>query len=374
MAKNGFKVMDSDMHVMEPPDLWDRYIDPEFKHRVRSLNRRPMDMAVELEGRHIIPHPRLQEGRDSPELVRAAADNTARFADGIESNFDPASQLLAMDAEGIDVAILFPSTGLHVLGMWGIDPELAAAISRAYNDWLHEFCQASPDRMYGSAMIAPQDVESAVSETRRMAQKGFKSIFLGSNRVDDRNWSDPYYDPLWAECQSLGIPVGLHVRGLPDPSMPHAGSNFLPIRMWYSCHSLNTMENVVDFVGGGVLERFPTLKVAFLEANCSWAPWLLWRMDEQQEWTTKYGHQPLPLKPSEYFMRQCFVSIEGDEEPASYLAQQGFEDHVVFSTDYPHPDSAYPKATENLLRLPLSDQTKRKFLWDNCVRLYDIQS
>ena len=363
------------MHIIEPPDLWQRYVDPEFRHRVRSLDRRPMDMNVELEGKYVSPsaNPRLSQNQGTPELERGREEQNARFAEGLERGFDPVSQLHAMETEGIDVAVLFPSTGLHALGMWGIDPELSAAICRGYNDWLHEFCQEFPHRMYGAAMVSPENIEAAVSETRRMTEKGFKSIFLGSNRVNDRNWSDPYYDPLWAECERLGVPAVLHIRGLPDPPMPHAGSTLGPTRMWHTCHSLNTMENVVDMVGGGVLERFRNLRIGFLEANCSWAPWLLWRMDEQQEWTSRYGHAPLPGKPSEYFRRQCFVSIEGDESTAIYLADQGLEDNVVFSTDYPHPDSAYPHATESLLELPLSEQSKRKFLWDNCARLYNLQ-
>ena len=367
MAKNGFKVFDSDMHVGEPHDLWERYMDPAFHGRIQGLNRGPMDLGVEVEG--------MLSRQDV--AMRDPSTRTAtleRFAVGLERGFDAVSQLEAMDVEGIDVSVLFPTRGLTPLSINNMDPRLASAICRAYNDWLCDFVQEDPQRMHGSAMVAPQDIEGAVDETRRMAQKGFRSIFLRSNRVDDRNWSDPYYDPLWAECERLNIPVGIHPGGLPvDPDFPHIGSYFEPTRMWHSCHSLNTMVAVIDVIGGGVPERFPDLRIAFLEANCAWVPWLMWRMDEQQGWTSRYGMAgELPLIPSEYFKRQCFISIEPDEVLAKYMVPEGYEHTMVFSSDYPHADGSYPTATDDFLKLPLGDETRRKVLWDNCVRLYDL--
>ncbi len=368
MAKNGFKVFDSDMHVGEPHDLWQRYMDPAFRDKIHGLNRGPMDLAVEVEGK---------VSRESSN-VRAGDGRTARldrFEVGLKRDFDPVSQVEAMDMEGVDICVLFPTRGLSPLSLNNMDPQLAAAICRAYNDWMYDFVQESPARMYGCAMVAPQDVEAAVTETRRMVEKGFKSIFMRSNQVDGRNWSDTCYDPLWAECQRLDIPVGIHPGGLPiDPDQPHIGSQFEPGRMWMACHSLNTQVAVVDFIGGGVCQRFPDLRIAFLEGNCSWLPWLMWRMDEFQGWTDRYGiSEPLPQPPSQYFKRQCFVSIEPDETPARYMAELGYEHTMVFSTDYPHPEGGFPAATEDFLKLPLSDQTKRKVLWDNCARLYSFE-
>ena len=322
-----------------------------------------------------IPPARVMVRRIPATSSRDAAgkEQNKRYIEGQQRNFDGVSQLQAMDTEGIDVSVLFPTRGLGVLSIDRMDPELAAAICRAYNDWLYDFCQEGPQRMYGSAMVPPHNVEAAVGETRRMAEKGFRSIFLRSNRANERNWHDPYHDPLWAECERLGIAVGIHPGGLPvGPSSSHIGSHFEPIRVWHVCHSLNTQLAVVDFIGGGVAERFPNLRIAFLEANCSWLPWLMWRMDEQQEWTTRYGNPGLRLMPSEYFKRQCFVSIEPDEEPARYIAEEGYEDNLVFSTNYPHPDAAYPNAVDGILKLPLSDGTKRKLLWDNCARLDEL--
>jgi predicted TIM-barrel fold metal-dependent hydrolase len=128
------------------------------------------------------------------------------------------------------------------------------------------------------------------------------------------------------------------------------------------------------FIGGGVLERHPKLTVAFLEANCSWVPWLIWRMDESYELEGDLFMKDLSMMPSEYFKRQCFVSVEPDETPARYMIQEFGADQLVFSTDYPHGDSRYPNATNAFLELPISDEDKRKILWDNCAAFYHVET
>ena len=128
-----------------------------------------------------------------------------------------------------------------------------------------------------------------------------------------------------------------------------------------------------SFVAGGILERHPTLRVAFLEANCSWVPWLLWRLDEGYELEADVFMPELAMAPSAYFKRQCYVSIEPDEVPARHMIDDFGCDQIVFSTDYPHGDSRYPAAVDSFLRLPLSADEKRKILWDNCVRFYALR-
>ena len=114
------------------------------------------------------------------------------------------------------------------------------------------------------------------------------------------------------------------------------------------------------------------LKVAFLEANCSWVPWLIWRMDESYELEGDIFMASLTMEPSEYFKRQCFVSVEPDETPAKYMIDAFGSDQLVFSTDYPHGDSRFPNATKAFMELPISDEDKRKILWDNCAGFYHV--
>ena len=272
MAKNGFKAMDSDMHVLEPPDLWQRYIDPKFADRApMGLSRHRRDLGVQVDGKTLPrpiekPNPALAPVRERI-LKEKYTEEEAR-------GFDNVAQVRAMDKEGLDVAILYPSRGLFVLAIDGLDPELAAAIAKAYNDWLYDFCRVAPHRMYGAAIVAPHEVSSAVEETRRVVKElGFRSILMRPNHVNGLKWSDPYYNPLWEECQKLGIPVGFHEAGrvyLPQPAL----SDFIPSFSMFNTLSfpMANMFACADMIYGGVMERFPRLKVAFLEGNCSWIP------------------------------------------------------------------------------------------------------
>src|SRR5262249_19778763 len=110
----------------------------------------------------------------------------------------PDTQLEAMNKEGIDIAVLFPTLGLGALAKEYDDDELTAAISRAYNNWLAEFCATDNTRMYGAAMIPAQHVRAAVEEIKRAkSELGFRAVFLRPNPVRGRNWHNPYYDPIW---------------------------------------------------------------------------------------------------------------------------------------------------------------------------------
>ena len=196
-----------------------------------------------------------------------------------------------------------------------------------------------------------------------------KAVFMRPNIINGRNWHDPYYDPLWAEVEQQGVPLGFQEGA--KVAQPQLGDRFETFMMLHTCcHPMEMMLATVSLIGGGVLERFPDLKVGFLEANCSWAPWLLWRLDEHFELSGRFESPELSLRPMEYFQRQCYVSIEDDEEPARFIEQTELVNNVVFSTDYPHIDAKYPHATERFLESPLSEETKRKMLWDNCARMY----
>jgi predicted TIM-barrel fold metal-dependent hydrolase len=366
------------MHIMEPPDLWERYIAPEFRdiapRGVTSENVRDLRIAFPPQRRDDTPFRPARRGHNYERNQALYADDSARGWSG-------EVQLEAMDREGLDAAVMFPSRGLNVLvgtegGARVSDPRFAAAIARAYNDWLYDFCQADPQRMLGAGMLSVYDINDAVEETHRVVEDlGFKAVFLRSNLVTDKPWHDPYYEPLWDTLERLHIPLGFH----------QATASSVPMltKPWFGTRSglqrafgqpIGQMFGVGAFLGGGVLERHPTLKVAFLEANCSWLPWLLWRLDEAYELEGDLDMTELTMLPSDYFRRQCVASVEPDEIPARYAIDFLGNDNLVYSTDYPHGDSRYPHATESFLKLPLTDEDKRKILWDNCARFYAVEA
>jgi len=379
MAKQGFKVFDSDMHIMEPPDIWVRYIDDEFKsiapRGITSANVR--DLRIWFPEDEPAPTATPRPGPTSAPSLNQSGRNFDRnqtlYRDHAQRGWGPDCQLEAMEIEGIDTAVLFPTRGLLPLTRPNMNPRFAAAIARAYNDWLGEFCKADPTRLLGAGMVSVYDVADAIAETRRVVEQyGFRSVYLRSNVVNGHNWYDPYYEPLWDTLEQLGIPLGFHEAT--GSTSRQVGDNFsdnFGIRRVYS-QPVEQMLALGAIVGGGVLARHPNLKIAFLEANCSWVPWLLWRLDEGYEREGDLFMKDLTAPPSEYFRRQCWVSVEPDEGPARYMIEEFGADQMVFSTDYPHGDSQYPEAVNRFLALPLPDDAKRKILWDNCARFYGI--
>ena len=373
MAHDGLKVLDSDMHCMEPADLWERYIDGPYKpFAPRGLQEYIADLRIVIDGKTMPRHSSLRSrsnAADDPFQKRRE-----RFREAAERGWDGGTQLAAMDTEGIDVAVVYPSRGLFAQAVDDLDPAFAAAIARAYNNWLHDYCKPDPERLLGAGMISPHDVRDAVEEARRAVEQfGFRAVFMRPNPVKGRNWHDPYFEPLWSELERLGVPLGFH-EGF-GPYLAQTGDRFgADLQMVHTaCHPMEMMLAVISMIGGGVLARHPALRVAFLEGNCGWVPFLLWRLDEHYEVTFRRPDSPLTMKPSEYFKRQCFVSVEADEDFVKQVIQAIGDDTIVFSTDWPHGDSKYPRAVESFMKLPISDQSKRKILWDNCARYYGVK-
>ena len=363
------------MHVMEPGDLWEKYIDPAFRDRAPRDAGAPgvvADLRLEVAGR-VMPKTFRGPAERYQKMKAQVAD---RYQDAAAAGFDAPSQLRAMDREGLDLAVLYPTRGLFAAAVDDLDPEVAAAICRAYNDWLARFCAADPSRLYGAALISLHDPDLAIAEARRaVEQLGFRGVFMRPNPIRGRNLHDPLYDPFWAAVEQLGVPVGFH-EGL-GPYLAQVGSDrFANHLMGHMCsHPMELMMASLSLIAGGVLERFPKLTVAFLEGNCGWLPWWLWRMDEHYEWLGHLDAPELTMKPSEYFRRQCFISTDCDETPLRSVIQEFGDDCIVFSTDYPHGDSKYPRAVESFLDLPgVSAESKRKILWDNPARLYRLAS
>jgi uncharacterized protein len=374
MAKSGFKILDSDMHIMEPVDLWERYIDKRYKSRaprgVTSHNVRDLRMVYP----------------DGKEWARKTtrANNSARghnfdknqivYRRDAERGWSAEVQLEAMDIEGIDAAVLYPTRALRALVVDDMDADFAAAIASAYNNWLYDFCQKAPDRLIGAGMISPYAIKDAVNESRRCASElGFRAVFLRANPLVNQQWDDSYYDPLWAALEEQGLSLGFHEStGTGKKQIGERLEPNLMLRRVYA-QPMEQMLALGSFCAGGVLARHPQLRVAFLEANCSWLPWLLWRLDEGWEREGDIWAPDVTAAPSGYFKSQCVVSVEPDEITAIPVIEGIGSSNIVFSTDYPHGDSKYPEAVNQFLKLPISEEHKKNILWNNCARYYGLK-
>jgi len=362
--------MDSDMHVREPADLWEKYIEPEWRDRAPKVISSPnrSSAMVLLDGKILKGYSPTYRGG-----IFDATRIDGEIAEARERGFDAASQLQAMDREGLDVAALYPSIGLGIMMREEMDPRLAAAIARAYNNWLYDFCRKDPRRLKGVAMISLHDVTEAIKEARRIvAELGFVGVFARPEPLRALAWHSRYYDTVWTALEDIGVPIGFHSAAA-SGEVPQAGERFGDdLLLRHICgHPMENMLAMVDIICGGVLERHPKLKVAFLECYSGWVSFWLHRMDDAVK---KSRSRPLAkMKPSEYFKRQCWVATEAERELPMIVELVG-DDNIVYSTDYPHGDSDFPHAVEEMLGLAsVSDGSRRKIFWDNCARLYNLQ-
>ncbi|MFQ5933565.1 MAG: amidohydrolase family protein [Dehalococcoidia bacterium] len=377
-------VVDADGHILEPGTLWEEYIEPQYRDLALRIKRDKKGLEyLEIEGRKSLT---LQDGilgsigdigLPREELETRSLDPSKRKEVHWGHNdppaaVDPHARIEWMGERGIDVAVLYPTLGLN----WGAEPrnpELAAAYCRAYNRWIEDFCQPYPDRIVPVAHLPTLDVDESIKELKRAVKAGARGTFIYAAPPNGKPYGDRYYDPLWAEAEAQEIPLGIHVSF-------HAGfigSHLYPSGLFKGGWFYNLMlfgDVLLAFTSlfnGGVFERFPRLKVAVLEVGCGWVAYWLERMDSVYDFigfTT-----PMKVKPSEYFHRQCWVSVEPDEELIPVIGELIGPDKLVWSSDYPHVE-ARPEALDDTRKVleSLPDEKSRMILGTNAVKLYNL--
>ncbi|MBL75537.1 MAG: hypothetical protein CL763_01205 [Chloroflexi bacterium] len=377
--KNGFKIFDSDIHVIEPANIFHDYLEASYRSRMPVMKRSDIT-GVDT---WVIDGVQFPIWNEWPQFVKANSglkqkkQKTEFQVHAFENNFDASTTLEAMDLEGVDVAALFRTNGgTWILGLDDLEPEYAVALCRAYNNWMYDYCQVSPSRLKGVGLLPLQAVDLAIEEARRVVNElGFVGVTLHSEPVNGRLLYDREMEPLWDELERLNVAVCMHgtstAPGREDISrkyLLHPAGRTLT-------HAISFPSQIMGSMGGlilsGVMERHPLLRFAFLEANCSWLNWFLYRLDDQQ---LKYDDSPLIYKPSEYFYRQCLISMEADEELALPFINSTEGGFVVISTDYPHPDSAFPHSMDEFFELDIEPEIRRKILWENCTKLYGLEN
>jgi predicted TIM-barrel fold metal-dependent hydrolase len=374
MASRGFRIMDADGHVMEPAGMWRRYIAPAFREKAPRIVRGPDGRTRIVVADQACPR---DEGPNSisPAMREAFAVRIREFLEQhARADYGPETQIEAMDDGGVDVAFLYPTQGLYTASIDDLDPALAIAICRAYNEWIVDFCAKAPDRLKPVAMLVGlHDPALAVAEAERVAAAGFKAIFVRPNPVHGRRLDDPAYEPLWDLCERRELGVGVHEGQ--GALLPAAGADRFAtfFQSHAASHPMEQMLAMLALISGGVLERHPRLRVAFLESGCGWLPYWLWRMDEHWEQCDGVAGEPrLAMKPSEYFRRQCWISCEPDEPYVAQVLDFIGEGRLLFASDYPHPDHKWPETVESMLAMPITDAVKRKVLWDNPAAFYGV--
>jgi predicted TIM-barrel fold metal-dependent hydrolase len=283
-----------------------------------------------------------------------------------EGGRDPKVRLQVLNDEGIDAAVLYPSVGL----MFGLleHPDIAAALCGAYNDWLARYCATDPKRLIGVALLPQQDPRLAAAELERaVTGHGFVGGVMRPNRIGGRTADHPDFDVLWAKAQQLDVPVSFHEAYLSgmdtvglDRMSSYAGCHIVS-------HVFEQMTAMVNVTLAGLFQRFPGLRVGFLEAGCGWAPTWVDRIEEHYE-----------LAPGDYrggdpsgtINTRSWLTFEIEEPGVASTLEQGWADNVMFASDYPHHDAVFPGAVKSVEERGFGDVLEPKVLADNALGFY----
>jgi predicted TIM-barrel fold metal-dependent hydrolase len=305
------RVLDADAHVIEPGGIFGP---------AHAIDRNPMDLPA-----------------TTPFVACGGAD----LSDQWDHGFDAPSYLRAMDAQGIDAVVLYPSVGLFV----PYQPELDAVDAcRRYDDWIAQYCAHDERRLAGVGIAPLADPELAAAETRRAAAAGLVAMMARPNHLYGRNLGDRAYDPLYDALEETGLVLSVH-EGLGLRGDTIGRDRFDGFALRHACsHPLEQMAAMASLVLDGALERHPRLRVAFLESGTGWVPYWLSRLDDHREWMAESETKDLSLSASEYFARQCVVSSDPEDRLAAESVRFLGADHVVWASDFPHPDAEFPGA------------------------------
>jgi len=369
--------VDADAHVLEPPDLWEHYLDPAYRDRairvavdaggveVLEVDGKPLQRSLgQLHklGGYGIPLDRLESEAGRNYVGSAPA-----------AGMDPAARLRWMDSQGIDVSILYPSLALF----WETevrDAMLADAYCRAYNRWILDFCRDSGGRLVPIAHISLGDIACAVRELERATANGARGVFVAPHTITRKPHGHPDHDPFFARAAALGIPVAIHPNLEPKP--PMAAVHFDGMRgdiFYFVATSLFPVQAAfTTLFQYGTLEKFPSLQVVVLEAGAGWIGAWLDRLDAKFESVGRFDER-VNVPPGELFRRQCFISCDPDERSVPAIVELVGVDRFFWASDYPHSE-AKPGTMEDLAELcrRLPANARGELLGASAARLYGI--
>lgn len=328
----------ADSHMCEPMDLWEKRLPEQFR-----------DQAI---------HIRHEYGKGF----------YAR-----EGAYDPVERLKDMARDRIVAEVLYPTFAKDMYDT-NRPPEAAEACAYAYNEWMIEFCQEAPDRLWGQAEICLWDMDHAVKELERCKKAGLIGSTTWMVPPDDIPFTSPdHYERFWAASQDLEMPVSMHIntgfgRYAAEARGPEARADRIGgLKRTATGHKQVTADALTDIICSGVLERYPRLKIIVAEIEVGWIPFWLSELDKRTH------RNMLPLLPSEYFARQCYSTFTEDEVGGYLLGRWG-QNNFMWSTDYPHVGGGdiWLISDEIIGRTlgHLSPQVRARVLRENVAELY----
>jgi predicted TIM-barrel fold metal-dependent hydrolase len=380
---------DADGHVTEPGDLWENYIAPKYRDTCPKITFQPDGTATFRIDDRITVEDRVRPRRPSFATINNFGARTGEisldqtFLEGERGGFDPSARLAWMDREGFDATILYPTTALglsHVI----VDVNRQEAVANAYNRWLADFCKTSPTRLFGAALLPTLTTEAALSEIQHAKKLGLNAIVMKPNPVLDHPLHDPYFYPIWQRCQDVNLAVAIH--GLATPGnlgMDRFNSQSTSLAdgaIKAKCqsfsvehcfvHTAEMMAAATSLILGGVCDRFPKLRVAFVESGAAWMPGYVDRMDRHFD-DRGMNDTGLTTRPSEIFSRQCFIAFEPVEKSIALLAESFGAGKLMVASDYPHGDG-FPNAVKTVQAMNLKPDVKANLLSAGFKQWYGV--
>jgi predicted TIM-barrel fold metal-dependent hydrolase len=384
-ATRPYTIIDSDTHVTEAADLWTSRVPAKLKDRVPRVE---WDEEKQEQAWYI-----GDEWINSVGITAIAGwkepypSHPPTYEQCHPGAYDANARLEYMDEVGIWAMVLYPNVGGFGNQVFGRldDPEAKLACVRAYNDFLIDWSSADSRRLIPIMTLPYWDVDAAVAEIQRCASTGHRgALFTG----EPQSFGQPllasrHWDPIWAAAQDCNLPISFHI-GSGD-----FGDEFSPERVeleGYAAASaragakifMTNGAHVLDLLFSGVLERFPTLRFVSVESGVGWLPFLLESADYQfKAMAVANERKDFKMLPSEYFKRQIYACCWFEKITSEAIIDRVGEDNIMFETDFPHPTSIYGQEVHDTVESSLgtlSEKVKRKLMWDNAAKLYEIEA
>lgn len=374
--------VDADGHILEPADLWERYLEPQYRDRALRVvqDEHGLD-ELEIGGkrstmsRRGFPSTLAAMGR--PDLIEMAKDPAITYANHAPVAATDAKERLAyLDAEHVDAAIIYTTTGL----LWEAeleDPELSDAYCRAYNRWVTDWCSEGEGRLFAAAHLSLLDPAAAARELERAVTAGAVGGFVAPFSHAARPLGHPANDAVFAAAQDLDVPLAIHPTFEPQWTKGTRMGPWEHVRELRLTASVQASDGVRHQFGTlfdyGVFDRFPRLKLLVLESGGGWIGYMLDRMDAVYSHTAIGGRVPLKHEPSHYFRTQCWISCDPDERTIPALAARYGVDRFMWASDFPHADHTpeYVHDLDELISM-FPEGDRRAFAGDNCRALFKL--
>jgi predicted TIM-barrel fold metal-dependent hydrolase len=339
------RVLDADAHVVEPGDLFGSAgADPAIMDLPETTPR--------------VPCGDMDKERDF-------------FAAGCSAD----AYLACMDQQGIDAAVLYPSIGLFAPFAPGVTADEQRDRCLAYGEWIASYVDTDRVRLAGVGILPLTDVDHARAAVAAGAELGLCGMLARPNNLFGRPLGSADYDPLYRDLADAGIVLAVHEGLGTHGTIGRDRSDGFAVRHALS-HPMEQMTAMASLMLEGALERTPELRVAFLESGTGWLPYWLARLDDHAAWMADSECAALTLSPSEYFARQCAISTDPEDPLAPFTASVVGADHLLWASDFPHPDAEFPNALDEFRHkaFGLSEPELDAILWDTPLEFYRLES